>query len=192
MRARVLHLEHAALHAHLATTVARGAHLDPAVGRPRPLARLARRQGGNVDALVDASHRIFKVQLHHVADIGPTPWRLAAATATAEDVAEDVAENIANVLKARTGVAPAHAVLEGGMPLLVIHAALAAVGQDFVGLLGFLERCLGTLVAGVAVRVVLHRRAAVSLLQVIVAGIARHAQYFVIVAFAHRSRLQLS
>jgi hypothetical protein len=82
---------------------------------------------------------------------------------------------------------PPHAVLEGGVAVLVVGAALGAVAQHFVGFLGFLEGGLGILVAGlVAIRVVLHRQAAISLLDLVLAGAARDAQGFVVIALAHR------
>src|SRR4249919_11154 len=98
MRARLLHLEDAALHAHLAAAVARGAVFDLAVGRTRSVAVLARDQRGDFDALLDAGDRFFQVQFHHVADVGAAP-RTAAPTCTAatEDVAEDVPEDVAHV-----------------------------------------------------------------------------------------------
>src|SRR5690606_8973139 len=89
--------------------------------------------------------------------------------------------------EAGTGIATAHAVLERGVAVLVVHAALAAVREDLVGLLALLERSLGLGVAGVAVRVVLHRAAAIGLLEFILGGAACNAEDFVIVALAHRS-----
>src|SRR3546814_1934499 len=86
----------------------------------------------------------------------------SARSAAAEDVAEDVAEDIAHVgaaETARTGVAAAHAVLERGVAVLVVHAALAAVRQHLVRLLALLERLDRAGVARVAVGVVLHRAA---------------------------------
>src|SRR5690606_11776754 len=96
-------------------------------------------KGRDLDPLFDPADRFFQVQLHHIADIGATP-RAAARTAT-EDVAEDVAENVAHVGagEAGPGVGPAHAVFERGVPMLVVHAALATVRQHFIGLLALLE-----------------------------------------------------
>src|SRR3546814_6725210 len=90
----------------------------------------------------------------------------------------DVAEDVAHVGVAGTGVAAAHAVLERGVAVLVVHAALAAVRQHLVRLLALLERLDRPGVARVAVRVVLHRAAAIGLLQLIVAGVAGPAQAF--------------
>src|SRR5690606_10124114 len=73
------------------------------------------------------------------------------------------------------------------MAVLIVQAALAAVRQHLIGLLALLEPRLGRLVAGVAVRVVLHRTAAIGLLQLILGGAATDAEDLVVVTLAHRS-----
>src|SRR5690606_23051135 len=114
------------------------------------------------------------------ADVRAAPR--AAGTAATEDGAEDVAEDVVHVRRGATA-ATAHAVLERGMAMGVVGTALAGIGQDLVGLLALLERGFGRGVARIAVRVVLHRAAAISLLQLLVAGGAWHAEDFVVVAF---------
>ncbi|MNN54729.1 hypothetical protein D3C81_1695620 [compost metagenome] len=52
------------------------------------------------------------------------------------------------------------------MAVLVVRRTLAGIGQHFVGLVGLLEHLFRRLVIGITVRVVLHRQATVSLLQV--------------------------
>src|SRR3546814_12062617 len=65
---------------------------------------------------------IFQGQFHHVTD-GGTATRATAATGTTENVAEDVAEDVAHVgVPARSTRATAHAVLERGVAVLVVHA----------------------------------------------------------------------
>src|SRR5690606_17527322 len=104
------------------------------------------------------------------------------------DVAKDVTEDVVDVGEAgtRAGPAPAHAVLEGGMAVLVVDAPLAAVGQHLVGLLGLLEARFRLGVARIAVGVVFLRGAPVGLLDLLFGGIAGHAQHFVVIALAHR------
>src|SRR5690606_12947576 len=188
-RARLLHREDAALEAHLAVAVAGVAGLErPVFGTAAP-AGLAFDQGGQVDAALHAGDGLFQVELHHIADVG-TAARTARAS-TAEDVAEDVAKDVAHVrtaAEAGAGVAATHAMFARGVAVLVAHAALAAVGQHLVGLLALLERRFGGVVAGVAVGVVLHRAAAIGLLQLVLGGIAADAEDFVVIALAHRSR----
>src|SRR6185437_5085752 len=164
--AGLLHGEDAALDAHLATTMADIAGLDLAVLRAAAIAVAAFGQGRNLDAALDATHRFFQVQLHHVTDVGAAT-RLARATTagTTKDVAEDVAKDIVHVRAARTTATTAHAVFERGMAMAVVHAALVAVGQDFVGFLALLEGGFGRRITRVAVRVELHRATAVGLLQ---------------------------
>ena len=57
--------------------------------------------------------------------------------------------------------------------------------MHLIGLAGLLEPFLGCVVAGVAVRMVLHRQLAVGALQFLVGGLAGDAQNLVIVCFAH-------
>ena len=68
--------------------------------------------------------------------------------------------------------AAAHAVLECGMAETVIGGALVRVLEDLVGLVDFLEAMLGVLIAGIAVRMTLHRQLAEGGFDV---GIARGA-----------------
>src|SRR5690606_650992 len=179
--AGLLHGEDAALETDLAVAVAGAAGLDLAVLRAAALAGLALGQGRDLDALLYAGDRLLQVQLHDVADVRAAPC--AAPTTAAEDGPEDVAEDVVHV---RRGATPAtHAMLERGMAMGVIGTALARVGQDLVGLLAFLERGFRGGVPRVAVRVVLHRAAAIGLLQLLVAGGAGHAADFVLVA-CHR------
>src|SRR5690606_22564407 len=80
VRARLLHGEDAALHAHLAAAVAGGAGLEPAVFRTGAVARLAHGQRGQFDALLDAGDGFLEIEFHHVADVRPAP-RPARGTA---------------------------------------------------------------------------------------------------------------
>src|SRR5690606_39147532 len=188
VRARLLHGEDAALHAHLAAPVAGAAGLQPTVLGAAAVAAGAGRQRGQLDTLLDPGHGLLEVELHDVADVGAAARAAcAAAAAAAEDVAEDVPEDVAHVAEAgtRAGTAAAHAVLERGMPVGVVQPAPRRVGQHLVGFLALLERLQRRGVPRVAVRVVLHRAAQVGLLQFVVAGVAGNAEYFVVVAF-HR------
>src|SRR4249919_3940783 len=182
MRAGLLHREDAALETHLSAAMAGFAVLQLAIGRTAALAGSAFVERGDLDFPVDPADRLLQRQLHHVADIG-TAARPTGTRATAEDVAEDVAH--VGVTRAGT-TAATHAVFERGVAVLVVHAALGTIRQDFVGFLAFLERCFGSVVARVAIRVVLHRAATVGLFQVFIAGLAGHTQDFVVVALAHR------
>ncbi len=67
----------------------------------------------------------------------------------------------------------------------VVEAALLGVGEDRVGLGALLEFLFRPAcgIPLVAVRVVLHRQLAISLLDFFVRGVLRNAQDFVIVSF---------
>ena len=187
VRTRLLHGEDATLHAHLATAVAGGAGIELAIFRTGAVARLAGGQRGQFDALLDAGDGLLEIELHHIAHV-----RAAARTArgaAAKDVAENVAENVADVVEARSGIATAHSVFERGMPVLVVHAAFAAVGQHFVGFLALLELLERIGIRGIAVRVVLHRAAAIGLLQLVLGRVACDAEDLVVIALAHRRLL---
>src|SRR5690606_35619299 len=186
-RTGLLHGEDAALHAHLATAAAGLAAVQVAVGRAGTGAGAAGRQGRHLDALLDAEHRFLQVQLDHVTQVGAAA-RTATRAATAEDVAKDVTEDVVDVGESgtRAGPAPAHAVLEGGMAVLVVEAPLAAVGQHLVGLLGLLEARFRLGVARIAGGVVFLRGAPVVLLDLLFGGIAGHAQHLLVIALAHR------
>src|SRR5690606_19068414 len=138
MRTRLLHGEDAALHPHLAASLAGRAGLDLAVFGARPAARCARGQRRHLDPLLHAGHGILEIELHHVADIGATA-RAAPGAAATENIAEDVAEDVAHVAEAgarpATTAATAHAVFERSVSVGVVRAALAGVRQHLVGLL---------------------------------------------------------
>nr|GFD61373.1 hypothetical protein [Tanacetum cinerariifolium] len=61
--------------------------------------------------------------------------------------------------------AATHARVDAGMAVLVIGRPLAGVGKNLVGLVGLLEFLFRGLVVRVAVRVIFHCEAAISLLQ---------------------------
>ncbi|KAG1194991.1 hypothetical protein G6F35_013304 [Rhizopus arrhizus] len=182
--AGLLHGEDAALDAHLAAAMAHIAGLDLAVFGATAIAVAAFGQGRNLDAALNATHRFFQVQLHHVADGGTATGRARATACTTKDVAEDIAEDIVHVRATRTATT-AHAVLERSVAVAVVHAALVAVGQHFVGFLALLEGGFGRRITRVAVRVELHRAATIGLLQLVVGGGAGNAQHFVVIALAH-------
>src|SRR5690606_21168293 len=140
VRARLLHGEDAALHAHLSAPLAGAAGLDLAIGGTRTVARRTRRQGRHLDALFNARHGLFQVQFHDVADVGAAA-RTAPGPAATENVAEDVTEDVAHVGEARPRTAAAaHPVFERSVAVRVVHAALAGIRQHLVRLLALLER----------------------------------------------------
>ena len=104
-----------------------------------------------------------------------------------EHFAEEVAEEVADVhasAEGRTAEAWT-AAADAGMAVAVVGGALVGVAEHLVGLAGLLEFFFGGVIAGVEVRMVLASLLAIGALQLLVAGVARDAENFVIVCFAH-------
>ena len=80
---------------------------------------------------------------------------------------------------------PLRLVIDAGVPEPIIGGALVGLGQDFVGFFGFLEARLGLRVVGIAIGVVLHREAAVRLLDVGLGRITTESEHFVVVPLRH-------
>ncbi len=79
------------------------------------------------------------------------------------------------------------AVLEGGVAKTVVGRTLVWVFEDLIGLVEFLEAMLSILVAGIAVRMPLHRLPAKRRLDVAVAGSAFDRKRLVVTALGHHS-----
>ena len=110
----------------------------------------------------------------------------AAAKAAAEDIAKDVAQ-IHTVAAKTAKAAGAAAILccvggvNPGKAVLVVQLALLRVREHLVCFVDLLELCLGVLIAGVIVRVVLHGKLAVCLFDLGIACALGYPQHFVII-----------
>ena len=109
-----------------------------------------------------------------------------AAKAAAEDIAKNVAQ--VHTVAAKTAeAAGAAAVLccvggvNSGKAVLVVQLALFRVRKHLVCFVDLLELCLGVLIAGVIVRVVLHGKLAVCLFDLGIACALGYPQHFVII-----------
>ncbi len=71
------------------------------------------------------------------------------------------------------------------MPELVVGGALLRIGEDFAGLLRFLEFLFGLRVVGIAIGVEFHRQAAIGLFDLGLCGVLLNVQDFVEVTLAH-------
>ena len=69
------------------------------------------------------------------------------------------------------------------MAVLIVRGALVRVGEHLAGLLGLLEALLGLLVVGIPVGVILHREAAIGLLDLRLGGRPGYVEYLVIISF---------
>ncbi len=142
--------------------------------------------GLEIDLRRRAEDGLLEVERKLVTQVGAAEHGIApAAPPAAEDVTEHVAEDVAERIgraEARTG--PARRI-ESRAAVLVVGRALLRVGQHLVGLLGLLEALFGFLVVGIAVRVVLHGQAPVSLGDGFLGGVSRHAQHLVKITLRH-------
>src|ERR1700730_10215004 len=71
------------------------------------------------------------------------------------------------------------------MTVLVIGGALLSISENFARLFGFLEALLRILVVGIAVGVILHRKAAIGLLDLYFRRRLGYVEYLVVVTFGH-------
>ncbi len=172
-RARLLDREEALREAHRARAVAGLACLRLRAGfRAGPAARVAGLHRRDADLGLGAARRLLERDLEVVAQVRAAIDRRAAARAAAEDVAEDVAERVGEAAEAgRFPRAHAHVRMHARVPVGVVGAPLVRVGQDLVGFLRLLELLLAVLAVRIAVGVVLHRKLAISLLDLVLGGV---------------------
>src|SRR5688572_18180525 len=186
-RAGLLDREDALADPHLAGTgTGFASHRRVTARGARAFALGALLDGLEIDLRRRSEDRLLEIERELVAQVGAAEHCIAPASSrSAEDVAEHVAEDVAEGIRraeARTG--PARRV-QPCPAVLVVSRALLRIGQDLVGLLGFLESLLGFLVVGVAVRMVFHGQAPVSLGDGFLGGVSRHAQHLVEVTLRH-------
>src|SRR5690606_2442644 len=150
-------------------------------------ARLACDPARDLDLDRVARHGLLERELELVTQVRAAIHLRAAARPGAEDIAEDVAEDVAERVRAAEAVRAeaAAAGRDTGVTEAVVSRAFAFVGQDLVGLLGLLEPRFGFRIVRVAIRVVLHRQAAIRLLHVLDAGVPPHAEHLVVIALGH-------
>src|SRR5581483_1248498 len=167
------------------TAVGAGAHAFAAAApRARPAAGVAGRQALEFDDLLGAARRLLELDLEVVAQVVAAPRARAGASAPgAEEVAEDVGEDFLEALGELEAEAAALRTLEGGVAVAVVLRAPLGIGEHLVGLVDLLEALLGGLVARITVGMVLDGEAAVGFFEFLLAGAARHAEDFVVVAF---------
>ena len=156
---------------------------SPRAGPGALLAGDGGRQGERSDL---AEESLFERDLHIVAQIGAARGT-APAAAPVHHVAEKIVENIRHRRGEAVGGAKARAVLEGGVPIAVIARALLRVGQRLIGFVQFLEFDLGVVIAGITVRMAIHRRLAEGRLEFAFRAAAGNAQNVIKAAFRHLS-----
>src|ERR1700682_2896951 len=203
LRTRLLDREKNLRDAHLPLAVARrtGFGLRSRFGAAA-MARRTLLHRRNADLGFGAARCFFERQFEIVAKVGASEDAAAATAGTAlaaENFAEDVTEGVGKTAEAlraaaeasRTRGAKAGRRIDAGVPELVVGGALASVGEDLVRFLRLLEFVFRALVVGIAVRMMLHRQLAISLLDVIFGRIAIDAECRIVVALSHSQYPQL-
>src|SRR6266704_1287728 len=181
------HAEEALLESHLPRPAAggTGGGLGPRGGAVSP-ALLAGLGPGDLDVGLGAEGGLLEGDLEVVAQVRP-PARAAAAAPEEVAEAEEVAQDVAEVREDR-GVEPgprAHP----GVTVGVVTLALLGVAERAVGFRALLEAVFRFLVARVAVGMVLEGQLAIGGLDLLLGGVARDPEHFVVVAFgSHRER----
>src|SRR6185437_14380888 len=136
-----------------------------------PVTRIAcfRFAHGNFGGL--AEDRIFQFDGDVGAQIG-SALRAAATTSAAEGIAksEDVAENFAEILESRGIEAAESSTAHPGVAKAVVLRTLILVRKDAIRLAGFFEFFFGSLVARIAVGVILHGEFAVCALEFLISA----------------------
>lgn len=128
------------------------------------MADVALFQRRNTDLFSDAAHRFFQRQLHVVTEIGAA-CRALTTTPAAKDIAENIAKDIAEVGTAAKTAAAAHAALfEGRVAVLIVGRTLLGISQDFIRFFDFFKFGFSLFITLVAVRVIFHGQALISLL----------------------------
>ena len=139
---------------------------------------------GDFDLLVGAVDGNVEGQSHAELKVGAALGGVGVAALPAE--LEELGEDIAEVGEDILGGVSLSAVAEPSLSESVVTGPLFGVGEDAVSLRCEFELLLGSLVAGIAVRVELERLRAVGLLDLVRRGILGHAEDIVEVClFAH-------
>ena len=138
----------------------------------------------------DAERRLLKLDLHVVTQIGAT-LSIFGAPPTAEErlensaadsaSAKDFTENVEWIVK--TATTEAGALRKGCMPKPIVGRVFIRIDKDIVCLAEFLEPFLGMRIVGIFIWMKLDRELAIRALDLLLRGVAPHAQNFVIIAF---------
>src|SRR5450830_254991 len=176
--AGLLNAKKTLLHAHLAMPAAStaGGRCGAWLGA-RPVASITLIPGGHtnsgikpVRSLLQANFKVV-AQISTAIDLRTSATTATTATASAENVTKNIAKSIG---KAACSTASAtHIRVNAGMTVTVIGIELLRIRQHLVGFLALLELIFRTFAVGVAIRMVLHRQFAISLLDLVLGRIFR-------------------
>ena len=107
-----------------------------------------------------------------------------------------MSSKISDIEELNSGPKPAPgraaAILERRMAEAVIGRALLRILERVISLDDFLELVLGIAIAGIAVRMELHRKLAIGALERRLVGALRHAEHFVEIAFGQSGSVPIA
>ena len=196
LRARLLRLHRHAhevlLRAHRtgAAAIRTGFRLR-AVLAARAVTRRTRLDARIRNLLLAAERRVLKADFDLRNDILPLAGTRSARGRGAGAAAEEVAENIAEISEAAEASKAAEACarvrvevrIDARKAILIVARLFVRVGQNLICLVDFLEFFLCRFIAGVLVRVVLHGKLPVSLLDLRIGCVFLDAQNLIIISF---------
>ena len=141
----------------------------------------------DIHLLIGAEDRLLKFEMQVFAKVGSALGAAATASALAEHVTktENVAEDVPEILEyggiesGWTSAASSHA----SMPEAVIQRSLLPIGEDCVRFRDLLELVFRLGIIRIAVRMIRHRKLAVSALDFNLGGRAGDTEDFVKIAF---------
>ena len=135
--------------------------------------------------------RLFQSDVHIIAKIRAA-LRPAATTAAAskwiaaKDLAENVLEDVVWVTAAkRIAATAAHAIFKRSMTKAIIGRFLLRIREHGICLANFLEHGFGFSIIRILIRMVFHRKFAISAFQRLFICISVNAEHVIVIAFAH-------
>ena len=147
--------------------------------------------GGNLNLCLIAFCGLFKRDIEVINQIFTAEHLLILSGAAGVSSAENLGENIAHIAELRciktsepaesAGTGAAGAAVECRTAVAVICRTLLLVLQHFIGFAYLFEFFFGMLVPFVAVRVILHRHAAITFLDLFLSSSTGDSQYLVII-----------
>lgn len=161
-----------------------------ALGAPRTVTLLAKFMLAVGNLFFYPEGRLFEFDSDVFPQIGATLRSSSSSrTSSAEEVAEpeEFAEDVAEILE-DGGIESAarYTRANAGVAEAVVHLALLGVRQHSIGLAALLELFFGVRIVGVAVRMVLQRKLAISALYLLISRLTLDAQNFVVISFYAR------
>ena len=191
--AGLLHTEKALAHLHRPRPAAGAAGFGLGTGLgTAAVAHIAVVPTGNANLGVFSFGSFLQGDLHGVAQVAAAKHLSSTTGSSTALLTKHVAKNVTKGFSKTTisfsaTRAAAHVGIDPSKAMLVVGRALLRVRQHLVGFLGFLElffRAFGCIPL-VAVRVVLHRMFAISLLDFFIRRVFGDAQNFVVISFCH-------